>query len=64
MDKFISQASQEVTLESRFEQVTGELLFDASKGEFVLAFFTNTPQISNEFIRRGPKANGNTHAEK
>ncbi|MHA1672207.1 MAG: hypothetical protein ACTSYI_01140 [Promethearchaeota archaeon] len=64
MDKFINQASQEVTLESRFEQVTGELLFDASKGEFVLAFFTTTPQISKEFIRRGPKANGNAHADK
>ncbi|MHA1521287.1 MAG: SMODS domain-containing nucleotidyltransferase [Promethearchaeota archaeon] len=64
MDKFISQASQEVTLETRFEHVIGELLFDASMGEFVLAFFVSTPEISTEFIRQGPKINVNAHVNK
>ena len=63
MDKFISLASQEATLEPRFEHVIGELLFDASTGEFVLAFFTSHPQISKEFIRQGPRLNVPAHIE-
>lgn len=64
MDKLTAQAKQEATLESRFENPVGELLFDAERGKYVLSLFTSTPKISQEFTRIGPKEQSGEHAEK
>ena len=39
----------------------GELVFNTKTGQYILAFFTETPIISPEFKREGPKKKSKTH---
>ncbi len=64
MEQIIKKASKEKTLESRFINVIGELVFNTETGKYILAFFTDTPIISPEFKREGPKRKSKPHYEK
>ncbi|MHA1473733.1 MAG: hypothetical protein ACTSRX_11245 [Promethearchaeota archaeon] len=64
MEQIIKKASKEKTLESRFINVIGELVFNTETGQYILAFFTDTPIIRPEFKREGPKKKSKTHFEK
>lgn len=61
MDKIIRKAGQEPTLEERFPNVNGELLFDAKKGVYAIAFHVPKPIISDTFIRTGPSGKEEPH---
>jgi len=61
MEQIIKKASRENTLESRFINVIGELVFNTETGQYILAFFTETPKISPEFKRVGPKKKSKSH---
>ncbi|MCF2140159.1 MAG: hypothetical protein K9W44_08905 [Candidatus Lokiarchaeota archaeon] len=61
LEKLIKQAENELTLEARFEDVIGELIFDANQGDYVLALFTSTPEISKEYLRIGPEIEAEEH---
>jgi tRNA nucleotidyltransferase (CCA-adding enzyme) len=61
MNKFIAKALRESTPQKRFENVIGEILFDATKGIYAIALFTKTPLISQEYIRKGPKIGDEPH---
>ncbi|HMF32915.1 MAG TPA: hypothetical protein VKK79_15945 [Candidatus Lokiarchaeia archaeon] len=47
-------AAQELTHEPRFEGANFELFFKPDVGEYALAFWTSTPEISAEYLRQGP----------
>ena len=64
MDYVIKKASREKTLEPRFINVIGELIFDTDTGKYILSFFTESPKISPEFTRIGPKKNAYAHYKK
>jgi tRNA nucleotidyltransferase (CCA-adding enzyme) len=64
MNRCIKESLWEASGESRFLQVTGEVVFDTDRGEFVIAFYTATPRISEKYLRIGPKVNDHPHAEK
>ncbi len=64
MEQIIKNASKEKTLEPRFMNVIGELVFDTKKGQYILAFFTDSPKISSNFKREGPKKKSKSHYNK
>lgn len=64
LDKLIKTAQHEPTLEPRFEDVIGELIFEADKGKYVLALYSSTPEISIQYLRTGPDVNDLEHASK
>ena len=64
MDQVIKKAGRENTLEPRFSNVIGELIFDTDKGQYILSFFTDSPQISADFKREGPKKESKSHFKK
>jgi tRNA nucleotidyltransferase (CCA-adding enzyme) len=57
MNNIIRAGTIEIGTAPRFDFIQGELLFNPSKGSYVLAFYTNTPQISTTYERKGPKIN-------
>jgi tRNA CCA-adding enzyme len=61
MEQIIRKASKEKTLESRFINVIGELVFNTETGQYILAFSTDTPKISSKFKREGPKKKSISH---
>ncbi len=61
MEHIIKIASKEKTLEPRFMNVIGELVFDTEKGQYILAFSTDSPKISSSFKREGPKKKAQPH---
>ncbi|UYP44895.1 hypothetical protein NEF87_001180 [Candidatus Lokiarchaeum ossiferum] len=61
MEKLIRKAEQEATLEDRFPNVEGELIFDAKKGIYVIALHAPQPVISEEYIRTGPAVSDEPH---
>ena len=64
MEQIIKKASKEKTLEPRFMNVIGELVFNTETGQYILAFFTETPKISSNFKREGPMKKSKTHYHK
>ncbi len=64
MEQIIKKASKENTLEPRFRNVFGELVFNTETGQYILAFFTDTPVISLKFKRKGPKKKSKSHYKK
>ncbi len=61
MHKIISTSLREKTGEKRFQEVMGELIFDKKKSNYILAFYTKTPEISKKFLRKGPKITSEEH---
>ncbi|RLI63218.1 MAG: hypothetical protein DRO88_10470, partial [Promethearchaeia archaeon] len=64
LDKLIKFAQRESTLEPRFENVIGELVFNVEQGHYALAVYTSTPEISSEYLRIGPKVDELEHVNK
>ena len=64
MEQIIKKASKENTLEPRFMNVIGELVFNTDTGQYILAFFTESPNISSNFKREGPKKKSKPHYKK
>ncbi|QEE17440.1 hypothetical protein DSAG12_03277 [Promethearchaeum syntrophicum] len=64
MEQIIKKASREKTLEPRFMNVIGELVFNTETGQYILAFFTETPTISSKFKREGPMKKSKPHYQK
>ena len=57
-------AERENTGEERFQGVRAELYYEIEAKHYILAFYTETPQISEMYVRKGPKANSNHHGKR
>ena len=64
MDKTLTESLHEITSKTRFQNSIGELLFNAEKRQYLLAFYSATPEISTTFLRKGPKIGDEPHCTK
>jgi tRNA CCA-adding enzyme len=64
LDFICRDAAKELTLDPRFEDVIGELLFDADEGKYCIAFQVEQPELAHDYLRKGPKVGDEPHYSK
>lgn len=64
LEQICRDATKELTLEPRFENIIGELLFEADEGNYCIALRVEQPTLSQEFVRKGPKIGDEPHFSK
>jgi len=59
-----TKGEKEYSHHDRFKSIEYEIYFEENSGEYNIAFYCETPKISNTYIRRGPPISEKRHSKK